>query len=319
MSVYNEPLEWLNISIHSILNQSYQDFELIAVVDNPENHEAVNFLSDLKRTDKRLHLILNEQNIGLTKSLNKALKVAKGKYIARMDADDISHPLRLEKQIAYMEQHEDIDILNTYATLFGENISSKLKTAPIEHEAIAEILPYQCVIVHPAVMIRCVSFKIAYDESFRRSQDYELWLRLLYDGARFHTLPESLLEYRISQTQISTKNIGQQLKDNFRARKKILDSIFCDYGYKGLTVLSLSQIKELFKKMQSVKYESLERTAIFHTYYSLPHHFWNFFRIPYDAFQYDFSIKQTTCIMLSYFTHRWDNYHIKNFPENYHV
>src|SRR5690348_17026682 len=108
MSVYNEQDDWLKQSIESILNQTYQYFEFIIVLDNPNNKAAKRLLERYQQIDNRIKLIYNEENIGLTNSLNKALEVAKGTYIARMDADDISDPRRFEIQYNYFKDHNDI-------------------------------------------------------------------------------------------------------------------------------------------------------------------------------------------------------------------
>ena len=97
MSVYNEPAEWIMLAIDSVLHQTYRDVEFIIVCDNPDNDSICNLLSNYMDNDTRIVLILNKTNIGLTRSLNVALHKCKGKYIARMDADDISFPNRFEK------------------------------------------------------------------------------------------------------------------------------------------------------------------------------------------------------------------------------
>lgn len=109
MSVYKEPLDWMAQSIDSILNQIYSDFEFLIVDDNPTDDKLIYFLNDYQKKDSRIKIIVNEQNVGLTKSLNIAIKQAQGKYIARMDADDISCKNRFQVQYDYMEQHLEVD------------------------------------------------------------------------------------------------------------------------------------------------------------------------------------------------------------------
>ena len=108
MSVYNEPLDWVQESIDSILQQTFGNFEFIIINDNPNNKELFDFLITNKIKDNRIIIINNDENIGLTKSLNKGLERAKGEYIARMDADDISLPERLEKQINFLNTNHII-------------------------------------------------------------------------------------------------------------------------------------------------------------------------------------------------------------------
>ena len=95
MSTYKEPIEWIQQSVDSILNQTYKNLEFIIIVDNPEYAELVSLLNDYADSDDRISVVVNNNNIGLVKSLNKALSFCTGEYVARMDADDISLPERL--------------------------------------------------------------------------------------------------------------------------------------------------------------------------------------------------------------------------------
>ena len=108
MSNYNTPEEYLRESIESILNQTYSHIEFI-IVDDCSTDNSLNVIKSYK--DDRIVLIENTENLGLTKSLNKALKQAKGEFVARMDADDISLPTRFEKQVAFLKQNSDVDAI----------------------------------------------------------------------------------------------------------------------------------------------------------------------------------------------------------------
>src|SRR5690606_3913282 len=119
MSVYNEPEIWLAESIDSILSQTYKEFEFFIVNDNPENLTLAKVLQLYEDNDSRVRIIKNEVNIGLTKSLNKALSLVKGKYIIRMDADDVSLPQRFEKQVTFMEENPNIIASGAAIERFG--------------------------------------------------------------------------------------------------------------------------------------------------------------------------------------------------------
>ena len=116
MSVFKEPLDWIELSINSIRNQSFSDFEFIIVNDNITDIPLKSFLSKLQNIDPRIIILENHENLGLTKSLNRALAIAKGKYIARMDADDISFNQRFQIQFDYLEDKRD------YILVGGQNI-----------------------------------------------------------------------------------------------------------------------------------------------------------------------------------------------------
>ena len=104
MSVYNEKTEEISYVINSILNQTYANIEFIIMYDNPNNLELFHELTEMVQDDERCRLLKNKENFGPAKSLNRGLKSAKGKYIARMDADDYSFPERIYKQVEYMEK-----------------------------------------------------------------------------------------------------------------------------------------------------------------------------------------------------------------------
>lgn len=118
MSMYNTPLEQLKESIESILNQTYKNFEFL-IIDDGSNEECVNLVKSYN--DKRINLVRNEQNIGLEKSLNKGLKLAKGKYIVRMDTDDIAYTDRIEKQVDFIKKNSEYSIVGSKAEIFDES------------------------------------------------------------------------------------------------------------------------------------------------------------------------------------------------------
>lgn len=128
MSVYSEPIEWMRLSVDSILNQSYKDFEFIIINDKPDRKENRELLDVYKHKDNRIVLINNKVNLGLTKSLNIGLLAAKGEYIARMDADDISLPDRLKQQVDFLDTHPEVSIVGCSAYKIDEegNVIDKL-------------------------------------------------------------------------------------------------------------------------------------------------------------------------------------------------
>ncbi len=225
MSVYKEPIEWLRQSIDSMLNQTFKDFEFIIICDNPEYEDGINLLKDYLVKDKRIILLCNDKNIGLTKSLNKCLSVSKGEYIARMDADDIAYPTRLEKQLALMEKNPDVDVCGTNILKFGGE--SRVVSYPEKMDNI--YLFIESPFAHPTVVIRKKSLKnFRYNEEFRVSQDFKLWVDMYEKGAVFYNLQETLLKYRVSDKQISTnvlKNKEQRLI-SCSLRRKAFD-IYC--------------------------------------------------------------------------------------------
>lgn len=206
MSVYNEKNIWLRKAVESILGQTYKDFEYIIIIDNPVlNEEAVQYLRETAEADWRVRLHFNEKNLGLMRSLNIGIGLAKGSYIARMDADDISFPDRLEKEVRFIEDdHYDMVSANRVDIDEQGNEISRLihyKNIPEKH------LPYSNFIVHPSVLVKTEVIKsLGGYREFYNSEDYDMWLRILSSGYKIGILDEYVIYYRIRQTSMSLKN-----------------------------------------------------------------------------------------------------------------
>ena len=255
MSVYNEPLEWIRQSIDSILAQTYSDFEFIIVNDNPTSAELCKFLSDFKNKDSRIKVITNPENLGLTKSLNIGLEQCRGKYIARMDADDISLPERFEKQVEFLDCSPGIGVCGSYANMIDENnnIIGRFKLQSKSEDlknAICFLVPF----VHPTVMMRReIILKNYYDEKCIIAQDYNLWLKLS-ETTLFYNIPEVLFDYRIHANQSKQKagekqsSLSMNYTDHICVEKlrlpKLLGDNFIRLRCGGK--LNHSEIKELF-------------------------------------------------------------------------
>lgn len=225
MSVYNTETEYLNIAIQSILDQTFQDFEFI-IINDGSDEECVKALKKFK--DERIELITNPENYGLTKSLNIGLRKARGRYIARMDADDYSYPERLKQQYQYMEQHKEIHILGTWVKE-GKKIQKCCGNVPTRWRY-TRMLFDNVGIFHPTAFIRADFLKenhFFYDEGFKKAQDFELWSRCLQTG-RMYVLPQVLLDYRIHDGQISTRGRGEQDYYNICTRRKMLSHLGVD-------------------------------------------------------------------------------------------
>ncbi len=208
MSVYNGE-RFLKEAIESILHQTYKDFEFL-IVNDCSNDLSRNII--LSYNDPRIRLIDNGQNIGLTRSLNKGLMLARGKYIARMDADDISMPDRLEKEIAFMEANPDYAVVGTFLKVINENSDVKYTIEkPIEYAQIIEFLKKDSCIAHGSAMMRktCLFDVGLYDESFEKAQDYDLWLRIS-ERYKIYNISEYLYMWRIHDKNLSVKHRNEQ-------------------------------------------------------------------------------------------------------------
>lgn len=215
MSVYNAE-KYLSESIESILNQTFSNFEFI-IVDDGSTDSSLLIIQNFMKRDDRIVLI-SRDNKGLPYSLNEAISVARGKYIARMDADDISLPERLEMQLAVMESNPDIGVCGAWAYLFKETPSkNKIMCHPEDHDSLIIRLLFSVCFIHPVVMIRksvLNQLDYVYNESFHNSQDYELWSRIA-EKTRFYTVQKPLLFYRDTPDGITSKVNSDSLKKRF--------------------------------------------------------------------------------------------------------
>lgn len=244
MSTYNTPNEYLEKATNSILNQTYKNIEFIIVVDGDKD----NLLFLKKFKDDRIKIIYNEKNIGLPASLNKAIKISTGEYIARMDSDDISLPNRIEMQLNYLEKYKYIDILGTYALTFGDRLHISMYPY-YDSESIKAQLMFRCALIHPTIMIRksfLIKNKLDYNEQFYTAQDYELWCRALVYG-NITIAPFIGLKLRIHKKQASqekrqlqiknsgkiiSKNISNILKDKYLINYESIEHVFMILGQK---------------------------------------------------------------------------------------
>lgn len=212
MSTYNEKLEWVREAIESILNQTYQAFEFIIVLDNPNNRHLEILVREYEKQDARIKVIKNEENIGLAKSLNHALEYCTGDYIVRMDADDIAYINRLEHQLTYMQENK-IDILGGALQLIDEdkNVITKKVSMPIHHEEIIKRFNVTNCLPHPTWMVRKeVYVALNGYRNIHTCEDYDLLLRARNKGYRFGNLNETVLNYRMTKNSISRKNALKQ-------------------------------------------------------------------------------------------------------------
>lgn len=198
MGVYNQWDEKiLKTAVQSILNQTFQDFEFI-IWDDGSHPDAAKMIQSLSVLDTRIIIAGREENRGLAYSLNACIGLAKGRYIARMDADDISLPDRLQKQYDFLEQHKEYAWCGCNTKLFDENGvwgSRKMPRQPQEHDYL-RFSPF----VHPTVMFRAMVFDAnkGYLESEEtlRCEDYEIFMRLKQAGLKGYNLQEDLFCYR---------------------------------------------------------------------------------------------------------------------------
>ena len=220
MSVYNGE-EYLNEAIDSVLNQTFKDFELIVINDCSKDKTA-EILRQYESLDTRVKVHTNEQNLRLPSSLNKAISLAKGEYIARMDADDICLPNRLETQYAFMQSHPDVALSSCrFLTLKNGVFSSGGCGGKTDSESIKALLLVTNPILHPGIIAKAdVIRELGYDKNFTCTEDMELWSRFIMFGHKVEILPEYLMVYRLHDKQITETTRERQRGEVIAIQKR---------------------------------------------------------------------------------------------------
>lgn len=227
MPVYNA-ISTLRESIDSVILQSFQDWELILVCENENLDGSTELAKYYSKLDKRIKVIVNDKPEGLASSLNIGINRAKGKFIARLDADDLANASRLSTQVYYMENHPKIGFTQLYQHYFGQGSNGFIHRPPLHSEEIKAKLLFFCDVCHSTIMFR----KEIWDEhkleyrSEHALEDYDLWCRAI-NVADFATIPEIYGEYRVGGNGITSQKeefiitdmcdtVAKQLHDNLQ-------------------------------------------------------------------------------------------------------
>ena len=265
MSVYNGE-RYLSQAITSILNQSFGEFEFI-IIDDGSKDTSWEILTQAADQDTRIRLLRNDSNLGLPKSLNRGLAQVKGAYIARMDADDVSHPERLAKELILLESTPSLVLVGSSYLIIDENGQTiKKECHSVDDTSIRWHMLFHNSFCHSAVMMRAdvlASYGLSYNEECRYAQDYELWSRLMDHGS-VANCEEPLISYRLHDsnqgrnfyleqqeiaTSIAIANVGKlgiqvsqkemaNLRDLFHSRLTNIRSIDLHSYYLLLLILS---------------------------------------------------------------------------------
>ena len=209
LAAYNAEA-FLTEALESVLSQSFGDLELV-VIDDGSNDATAGILGGFR--DRRVRVLTNPQNLGFAASLNRGIAVARGSYIARLDADDICGRDRLRRQVAYLDGHQEVAILGSAARVVGAAAGEAIWTLPQRPLAVRFVALLRSPFLHPTVMLRRAAFKpgdLVYDASFAPAEDYELWSRALrfVEGAN---LPEPLVTYRLHRGQMTSTRRSEML------------------------------------------------------------------------------------------------------------
>lgn len=249
MPVYNGEL-YLREAIDSILSQTFTNFTLLIINDGSTDSTEQIIQS---YNDTRIQYVKNENNLKLISTLNKGLSLIRTKYVARMDADDISLPTRIQKQVDFLESHSDVGVLGTWCQSFG-NAHNEIIKYEESHTGIVFKQLYQIQIVHPSCMIRMESLlplEKYYDERFLHAEDYDLFTRLSH-VTHLANIPEVLHLYRKHDNAVSVVYNKPQLETSIRIKQR-------EFLLLGIDATE-SQI-ELFKQLNYQDYNNIQLTA----------------------------------------------------------
>lgn len=258
MGVYNAPLDYIKKAVESIIMQSFRDFEFI-IINDGSNYECMTYLHSLESVDSRICVYDNEKNMGLTYSLNKGINLAKGKYIARMDADDYCDEHRFEIQLNVLKKNK-VDMVASNAYLFAddkvwgercypENITKKdfLKGSPV---------------IHPTILVdrnKIVSIGLYKDvKRTIRCEDYDLFMRFIANNYSIYTIQSKLYYFREDIDTIKRRKYKYRVNE-FKTRivgyykLKILFPLGIFYSLKPLIVGLLPKMLYMFLKRKKEK------------------------------------------------------------------
>jgi len=195
LPVYNGQ-EFILESVQSVLKQTYKDFVLY-VIDDGSTDKSLQCLDQIK--DQRLKVVENGTNKGLIHTLNRGLELAQSaEYIARMDADDITHPNRLGLQVQLLDEMKAVGVVGTRANIFGNGLNERKLKVPEREDRILPAFICRNPIIHPSVMMRgsvIFNAQLRYDSSFPKYEDYKLWIDM-FNICGFYNMPQYLLNYR---------------------------------------------------------------------------------------------------------------------------
>lgn len=262
MSVYNGS-QYLREAIESILAQTFRNFEFI-IIDDASIDNSWEIIDDYGRQDQRVKLFKNEKNLGLTKSLNKGLRLARGLYIARQDADDISLSNRLERQVSILDSRPDVVLVSSdIEVVDAEGKSIRVEKRSCSAELVSWYLTfYNHIGGHSQVVFRrkTASELNGYSESCRYSQDYELWCRLDKVG-QLYILPEVLHKLRRHGSGITAEKRADQLAYSFQQSRHNIKQLI----NRELSTEELSSLKQFWSGQLWNNFPDSKHAAHIHT------------------------------------------------------
>ncbi|PKM60514.1 MAG: beta(1,3)galactosyltransferase EpsH [Firmicutes bacterium HGW-Firmicutes-4] len=261
MGVYNsKSIELLKKSIHSIIDQTFVDWEFIICNDGSTDN-TLSILEEIEMMDSRIKVVTYEENRGLSSALNYALSFTTGEYIARQDDDDISYPERFQVELKFLSEHPEIGFVGCLADIYDDD--GIWGTYYLEERPTAKSFLWSNPFIHPSVMIRkevfekAGGYRIAWET--RRAEDYDLFMRFYATGYKGWNIQKKLYKYRVANGNQKHRKI----------KDRIQEAVVRAQGYKklGLGIKSVPYVvkpiiitlipRSVFKRIKNVQYKNM--------------------------------------------------------------
>ncbi len=230
MTVFNAE-KYLSASLQSICQQTFKDWEFL-IIDDASTDQSRRIAQEYAHRDQRFRLITNEHNQGQTICLNQGLREARGRWIARQDADDLSLPTRFEEQMKVIEEYPHLALVGTSGVMINERDELVgLLDVPLRQEVIVWSMALANPFLHTSVCFQTniIRFLGGYDPQYRIAQDYDLWARLIAAGYDTKNLPNRLVCYRHLDSSLSKKNKEQALEEITTISARVARETFGDH------------------------------------------------------------------------------------------
>lgn len=246
LPAYNAAL-YLRDSLDSIMRQAFKDFDVL-LIDDGSMDDTSKIAIEYSNIDRRIKYYKNEKNIGLIKTLNKGLSLAKGEYIVRMDADDIMFDDRLYKQVKYMDSNPECFVCGGQMEYIG-GLTGMAPILPQKYEDLLYLSLINCPLYHPTTIIRNSAIKqfgLKYNDSYKHAEDYKFWSDIIFSHPNsIANIKDVVLFYRISNNQITAKYSDEQDLISKIVRRENVQHVLVPYGIKLPEVVNCEMIEKV--------------------------------------------------------------------------
>ena len=246
LPAYNAAL-YLRDSLDSIMRQAFKDFDVL-LIDDGSMDDTSKIAIEYSNIDRRIKYSKNEKNIGLIKTLNKGLSLAKGEYIVRMDADDIMFDDRLYKQVKYMDSNPECFVCGGQMEYIG-GLTGMAPILPQKYEDLLYLSLINCPLYHPTTIIRNSAIKqfgLKYNDSYKHAEDYKFWSDIIFSHPNsIANIKDVVLFYRISNNQITAKYSDEQDLISKIVRRENVQHVLVPYGIKLPEVVNCEIIEKV--------------------------------------------------------------------------